>query len=186
MKKWIILILLTLTIQTQIMANHKELIPKILKWEGGFVWNKNDKGGATNSGVTLTTFRSVYGRNKTVNDLKKMTPEQWEYIFKTKYWDKWNGDSIDNQAIADFVIDWYWHSGIYGIKYPQQILGVEADGIVGKKTLAAINNHPFPEELFKALWERRKKQFDNIIKNNPKQKVFYKGWMNRIQDFKYE
>ena len=61
MKKWIILILLTLTIQTQIMANHKELIPKILKWEGGFVWNKNDKGGATNSGVTLPLSEAFMG-----------------------------------------------------------------------------------------------------------------------------
>ena len=167
------------------MAEHTKLIPKVLKWEGGFTNNANDKGGATNSGVTLSTFRSVYGRNKTVKDLKKMTFEQWEYIFKTRYWDKWQGDSIESQAIADFVVDWYWHSGIYGIKYPQQILGVEADGVVGKKTLNAINNHPFPEELFKALWERRKQQFDNIVKKNPKQKVFYKGWINRIQDYSY-
>ena len=186
MKKWIILILLTLTIHTHTMANYKELIPIVKKWEGGFVWNKNDKGGATNSGVTLTTFRSVYGRNKTVNDLKKMTDAQWEYIFKTRFWDKWNGDSIDNQSIANLLIDWYWHSGVYGIRYPQQILGVEADGIVGKKTLAAINNHPFPEELFKALWNRRKQQFDNIVKKNPKQKIFLNGWYNRLSAFKYE
>ena len=45
---------------------------------------KNDHGGATNSGVTIAVFQSVYGKNKTKNDLKRMTDEQWDYIFTKK------------------------------------------------------------------------------------------------------
>ena len=52
------------------MANSKILEPFILKWEGGFVNDKDDLGGATNMGVTLATYRSVFGSKKTVNDLK--------------------------------------------------------------------------------------------------------------------
>lgn len=183
MRKWITIILLTITIQT--MADYTKLIPIVKKWEGGYVNHPLDKGGPTNSGVTIATFRSVYGKNKTVKDLKNMTSEQWRYIFKTRFWDLWQADSIDNQAIANLLVDYVWASGVYGIKYPQQVLGVKADGIVGKKTLAALNEYPDKEELFYRLWDRRKEHFDAIVAKNPKQKVFYLGWINRLNAFKW-
>lgn len=55
------------------MADKNKLIPMIKKWEGGYGEHPNDHGGATNSGVTIAVFQSVYGKNKTKNDLKKMT-----------------------------------------------------------------------------------------------------------------
>lgn len=168
------------------MANYKLLIPTTKKWEGGYVNHPNDKGGCTNSGVTISTFRSYYGSKKNCDDLKKMTEEQWNHIFKSGYWDRWKADLINNQSIANLVVDWVWGSGVYGIKYPQQVLGVVADGIVGKKTLAAINDYPNQEELFKKLWDRRKKHFEDIVKRNPSQKVFLKGWLRRLADFKYQ
>lgn len=167
------------------MADYKKLIPLIKKWEGGFANHPNDPGGATNSGITLTTFRSVYGKSKTVQDLKNMTNEQWEYIFKTRFWDRWKADDIDNQAIANLVVDWVWTSGVYGIKYVQRILGVTDDGVVGKKTIAALNDYPSQKDLFGKIWARRKKYFDDIVKRNPSQKVFLKGWYNRINAFKW-
>ncbi len=44
----------------------------ILSWEGGFANDPDDLGGATNSGVTLSTYRMYYGQDKTVEDLKNM------------------------------------------------------------------------------------------------------------------
>ena len=167
------------------MAKYEKLIPTVLKWEGGFANHPNDPGGATNSGVTLSTFRNVYGKNKTVQDLKNMTMEQWEYIFKTRFWDRWKADDIDNQAIANLLVDWLWASGVYGIKYPQEVLGVKTDGIVGLKTLAAINYYPNKKELFEKLWNRRKKHFEDIVRNRPQSKVFLKGWLRRLSDFKW-
>ena len=167
------------------MADYKKLKPIVLKWEGAFVNHPADPQGATNSGITIATFRSVYGKNKTIQDLKNMTNEQWEYIFKTRFWDRWKADNIDNQAIANLLVDWLWGSGVYGIKYPQRVLGVVDDGIVGAKTLAAINNHPNQKELFQKLWNRRKKHFDDIVRQRPQSKVFYKGWINRLNDFKW-
>lgn len=167
------------------MAKYEKLIPTVLKFEGGFANHPSDPGGATNSGVTLSTFRSVYGKDKTVQDLKNMTMEQWEYIFKTRFWDRWKADNIDNQAIANLLVDWLWASGVYGIKYPQEILGVKTDGIVGLKTLAAINYYPNKKELFEKLWNRRKKHFEDIVRNRPQSKVFLKGWLRRLSDFKW-
>ena len=167
------------------MADYKKLIPTVLKCEGGFANHPSDPGGATNSGVTLSTFRSVYGKDKTVQDLKNMTMEQWEYIFKTRFWDRWKADDIDNQEIANLLVDWLWASGVYGIKYPQEVLGVKTDGIVGLKTLAAINYYPNKKELFEKLWNRRKKHFEDIVRNRPQSKVFLKGWLRRLSDFKW-
>ena len=167
------------------MANHLLLIPKVLKWEGGFINHPNDKGGATNKGVTLSTFRKYFGKTKTVNDLKNITNEQWQYIFKNGFWDRWKADLIKNQSIAELLVDWLYNSGTLGIKYPQQVLGVVPDGVVGQKTLSAINNYPNQEELFYKLWNRRKKHYEDIVKRNPSQKVFFNGWMNRLNSFKY-
>ena len=167
------------------MANHLLLIPKILKWEGGYVNHPNDKGGATNKGVTLSTFRKYFGKTKTVNDLKNITNEQWQYIFKNGFWDRWKADEIKTQSIAELLVDWLYCSGVYGIKYPQQVLGITVDGIVGPKTLSAINNYSDQEELFNRLWNRRKKHYEDICKKNPSQKVFLRGWLNRLNSFKY-
>lgn len=167
------------------MADYKKLIPIIKRWEGGYVNHPLDKGGCTNSGVTIATFRSYYGKNQTCENLKKMTDAQWEVIFKNSFWNRWQADKINNQAIANLVVDWLWGSGVWGIKYPQRVLGVVDDGIVGKKTLAAINDYPNQKELFEKLWNRRKKHFEDIVRRNPSQKVFLRGWMNRLNSFKW-
>lgn len=163
-----------------------ELISKIKKLEGGYVNHPNDRGGCTNSGITIGTYRTFFGKGKTCEDLKKLTEKEWMEVFTKGYWNKWKADEINNQSIADFLVDWFWHSGTHGIKYPQQVLGVVADGIVGAKTIGAINNYPNQKELFQKLWDRRKKQFEDIVAKNPSQKVFIKGWMRRLNDFKFE
>lgn len=167
------------------MADYKKLVPFILKWEGGFANDPNDLGGATNKGVTLSTFRSVYGKNKTVNDLKKMTNEQWETIFKKYFWDKWKADEIKDQSVANILVDWFWSSGAYGIKIPQRVLGVSVDGIVGVKTIAAINSMA-GKSLFNLVKKERIEYINRICTSRPQNKKFKKGWLNRINAIKYE
>lgn len=167
------------------MADYTRLIPIIKRWEGGWSNHPLDKGGCTNSGVTISTYRFHFGKNKTCEDLKKMTEDEWNYIFKTGYWDKWKADEINSQAIANICVDFLWASGVYGIKYIQRILGVAADGIVGPKTLAAINGYKTQKELFYKIWNRRKTHFEAIVKKNPSQQVFLRGWMNRLNAFKW-
>lgn len=166
------------------MADYRKLVPFIKKWEGGFSNHPNDKGGATNKGVTLSTYRMVYGKDKTVDDLKNMTESQWNYIFKKLYWDKWKADLIKNQSIADILVDWVWMSGTSTIKKIQALFGLTADGIVGNKTLSYINSND-QEEIFKKIWNRRKSFYDSLVANNPSQKVFLKGWMNRLNTYKF-
>lgn len=167
------------------MANSKILEPFILKWEGGFVYDKDDLGGATNMGVTLATYRAVFGSKKTVKDLKRMTRVQWGIIFKKYYWDKWKADVIKDQNVANILVDWLWCSGSYGIKIPQKVLGVSIDGIVGTKTIAAINARD-GRELFDTIKQERKDYIDSICQARPQNKKFKKGWLNRINSLDYE
>lgn len=157
------------------MADSKILQPFILSWEGGFSDNPNDKGGATMKGVTLATFRQVFGSWKTVNDLKNITDEQWHTIYKKYYWDRWKADQIYSQSIANLLVDWVWASGKYGITKVQQMLGVAVDGIVGPKTLDALNSLDHLV-AFQRIWSLRK----NFIEGLSDYKYFGKGWMNRL------
>lgn len=155
------------------------LKPFIRSWEGGYANIHGDKGGPTKWGVTIATFRGVFGQNKTVEDLKNMTEAQWDYIYKKLFWDKWKADRIKCQAIANLLVDWYWNSGHYGIKIPQKVLGVTIDGIVGDKTIDAINNYKYGQVvLFAKLWCEREAYYHRIGKGT--QAKFLNGWLNRL------
>ena len=167
------------------MAKAELLKPFILRWEGGFVDDPLDRGGATNKGITIGTFRNFYGNDATVEQLKNITDEQWLHIFKSGYWDKWKADDIKNQSIADIVVDWAWASGtITSIKQVQEILGVAVDGIVGNDTLTAINTE-YQRSLFDKIHSRRIEFVENIVKRNPSQSRFLKGWKNRINSLTF-
>ncbi|MFV0470220.1 MAG: glycosyl hydrolase 108 family protein, partial [Dysgonomonas sp.] len=62
------------------MAKIELLVPFILKWEGGFVNDPDDSGGATNMGVTIATWKQV-GYDKDgdgfigIKDLKLLTKD---------------------------------------------------------------------------------------------------------------
>lgn len=160
-------------------------MPFILRWEGGFSDHPADRGGATNKGVTLATFRQFYGADRTADDLRAMTDAQWLHIFREGYWNRWQADRIASQSLANLLVDWVWASGSHGITRPQKILGVEADGIVGELTLAALAARD-PEPLFHQLKAARIAFVEGIVRSNPSQKIFLQGWKNRINAIKWE
>ena len=190
------------------MSNIEKIVPFIIKWEASTIgtglsnsqlfekartrgWsnNPNDAGGATMIGVTLATYKQ-YCKGKglpqpSADDLKKIPYQTWLIILKSLYWDKWKADSIDNQSIANMLVDWAWLSGKNGIIIPQRLLGVTQDGIVGPKTIQAINDRD-SKTFFDQLYKARLKYIDDIITNRPANKVFKTGWLNRLNDLKYE
>lgn len=93
------------------MAQLLKLKPFILKWEGGYCNDPDDRGGATNMGVTIATFRTYFGQDKTVADLKAMTDEQWMRIFADGFWNPCHADEIANQALANIIVDMAFNSG---------------------------------------------------------------------------
>ena len=166
------------------MAKFSQYAIKLWDLEGGFVNNPLDKGGATNRGITIATFIDFYGKG-TVDELRELTFTQFSEITKSKYWDRWMADKINNQSIAEFLVDWLYNSGSWGIKIPQRILQVKEDGLVGEKTISAVNNAN-GALFFCNLIQAREKFFRDIVVNNPSQKIFLKGWINRNNSFTYK
>ncbi len=190
------------------MANVNVLLPFILKWEGGFVNDPADAGGATNKGVTIETWRQV-GYDKDgdgdidVQDLKLISNNDVrDRVLKPHYWDRWKADNIQSQKIANILVDWVWGSGKHGIVIPQRLLGVKDDGIVGEKTLSAVN-FADPDQLFDAIYKARVDFLNEITQSSIAKyekkigrkateselmkhtnKRFLKGWLNRLADIK--
>lgn len=167
------------------MADVMTLAPFILSFEGGFVNDKDDLGGATNKGVTIATWKKV-GYDKDgdgdidVADLKLISDEDAvNAVLRPHYWNRWKADEIESQSLANILVDWVWGSGAHGIKIPQRMLGVEMDGVVGPKTLAALNATDH-KEFFRELKRERAKFFERICEARPTNKKFQKGWMRRL------
>lgn len=186
------------------MADFKNIKNFILAHEGGFVCDPKDSGGATNKGVTIATFRCVFGKNKTVNDLKRMTDAQWDIVFRTMYWDKIKGDLLDSEAIADQIVNMAWGSGLTrAVKYAQSILRVDADGVVGRVTVGALNRYDprrfvldygnayrsyllriagFPASDYNMKLARTNPRKINVRASTDKDRRFIHGWLIRVND----
>ena len=134
-------------------------------------------------GITLTTFRA-YCRQKGLatpdrNALRQISFDIWRDIFRSLFWDAWKADSIASQRLAEMLVDWVWASGTNGIRIPQRMLGVKADGIVGPATLAALDAVN-PDEFTELLRQARLDFIDRIIRRNPSQRKWRQGWRRRI------
>ena len=171
------------------MAKILVFAPKILRFEGGFVNDPKDKGGATNMGVTLATWRQV-GYDKDgdadidADDIKLLSANDAVSVLKLNFWDRWKADQIGNQSIAEILVDWVWGSGKWGIVIPQRILKVPDDCIVGTATLYALNSAN-QRGLHDAIFQARKTFINELVRNNPDQLRFFNGWMNRLNNFKF-
>lgn len=173
------------------MANIDKLLPHIIKWEGGakFTNDPLDRGGATKYGVTIGTLQSLkYDNNHdgkvSVDDVKSLQLDDFKYILKTQYWDRWKADDIANQSVANLLVDWLWGSGKWAITIPQSLLGVPADGVVGNVTINALNTSN-QRIIYNKVWQARRQFYYNIVKNNPSQSKWLKGWLNRLNDLKF-
>lgn len=181
------------------MADFKDVIDFFMVWEGGLSrdtkdsasrfpcpteWN-HSKGWHTNKGITYATWVNYFGKDRD-DEFFNMTREHVEHIFKVGYWDKVKGDEIDSYAIAACLVSWAWGSGSKtAIKMIQKIVGTKVDGVIGSKTLKAINSKD-EKELFDECIEARRKFFLDISKDGTPNAKFRRGWLRRLDAFEKE
>lgn len=172
------------------MADSSKLVPFILSWETDkYTNNKKDKGGPTKYGITLATWRKVgYDKNGdgvlNEEDVKLLTKDDFHRVFKQNFWNACKADKIQDQSVANMLVDFAYNSGVKrAATYLQLTLGITADGIIGNKTLFAIN-----KSNGKRLFERFKKTREDYLKSIAKgeQKDYLDGWLRRLSYITYE
>lgn len=157
----------------------------------GLINVKHDKGGYTNAGITIGTWKAlapkVLGIKGNVETLRNMTKKQWLQIVK-HWWDENGGKDINNKAVAAIVVDTIWGSGNSGVcNVVQKVLvedfgkeDIAQDCNLGSKTIKTINEISNQALLFRKLVEERKQFMNRIVSNNPTQRKFIRGWQDRI------
>lgn len=153
----------------------------ILSVEGGYSNDKADKGGKTKYGIIEVEARK-YGYQ---GDMKNLTKEIAEDIYKNKYYLSNNLDKIKDKRVALSIADWTINSGNWGTKKAQQAVNIlkgeilVVDGVLGEKSIEAINSIR-PEMFLNQYHVLQRRFYQAIVDHNASQKVFLKGWLNRV------
>lgn len=168
------------------MADFKKIIGFIRKWEGGYVNDPDDDGGETYCGISryknpkwegwATVDAHKLKEGNIIADAK-LNAMVDDFYFK-KYWCAVGADAINSQGVANMASDWQVNSGDVSTKSLQRIVGVFPDGVVGPKTIAAINAMPAALLLTK-LRQYRIDFYHDLVRRKPKNQKYLKGWLNR-------
>lgn len=182
------------------MANFKPIFDTTLKKEGGFQKFPNDSANyvngkliGTNKGISASAWATYFKKTPTEADMKALTHETAEQIFKKNYWNKINGDKIKNQSVAQLMFQFIIGSGASQLSDLKDI----ANATYGKPILKS-NDNPFTDQETdvinsidsKAYWENLKKWrhefFIRLTNQKPQLKQFLKGWQSRLDSYTYK
>ena len=163
------------------MGRFEKFLNYIFEVEGGYTNDENDRGGATNFGITEEEARE-FGYT---GDMRNLTKDFAKNIYLKKYYLGNKLDKILNDKVALSIFDWAVNSGRRGIKKAQIVANkfganLIIDGIIGNKTLEAINSIN-PEAFLKEYHEMQRTFYKNLAARDDLQEGFLKGWLNRVK-----
>ncbi|HAP0290014.1 TPA: hypothetical protein IRP87_004202, partial [Escherichia coli] len=157
----------------------RELFSKIssviLRHEGGYVNDPNDRGGETNMGITIATWRAYapidLGIEATSSTLRNMTKEQAEIIYYNHYWEPKGFCKLENTKVALMVYDWTITSG-RAVKQIRKMLHDEynnrliVNNIMDDDMIHCINAVEDQEQLLSRIAEIRKDYYRSLTITN--------------------
>jgi len=157
-----------------------------LKWEGGYVNDPDDPGGATNFGVSLRTLKSLgelkdydYDGDGDVDadDVRVMTREDAIDFYIFHFWnERYNELPVD---IAVKLFDFSVNMGVaQAVKLLQEVIAVSKDGLYGPRTHERLMD--LPEVIVLELYKSRVAYFYFKLADRRKtsRKYLY-GWLRR-------
>jgi len=114
----------------------------VLGFEGGFSDHPRDPGGRTNLGVTQRTLDAARRAHPGWNlpaDVANLRKPQAASIYREEYWDAVKGDFLP-PGVALIVFDAAVNQGpARAKKWLQEAAGATVDGVIGPKTLEAVD-----------------------------------------------
>lgn len=143
--------------------------------EGGWSNHPADHGGATNKGITLTTFQT-FQPGATANDLRNISDATVATIYRRQYWDVMACDALPS-GVDLSVFDFGVNAGPQrSIRLLQQIVGVQVDGINGPQTEAAAAQMETTSAL-RRLYDAQVAYYKSLAQFP----VFGAGWLKRAE-----
>ena len=163
------------------MERFNKFLDYIFEVEGGFTDDENDRGGKTKYGIIEEEARK-FGYT---GDMRNLTKDFAKNIYLKKYYLGNKLDKIIDDRVALSIFDWAVNSGGRGIKKTQIVANkfganLVIDGIIGNKTLEAINSIN-PEAFLKEYHEMQRTFYKNLAARDSTQEDFLKGWLNRVE-----
>jgi lysozyme family protein len=178
-----------------------QYIEFVKRWEGGLSKDtadsaakypcptpyKGKSGYHTNVGITYKVWVSMFGKG---NDKRffLMNDEDWFAIWNRLYFEPMQADQINSMSVAIFMVGMAWGSGMrQAVISTQKVVNqigqakVEVDGVIGPRTIQAINETN-ENDMFSGLIEERGRFFKAIAKG--KNAKFLKGWLRRLESYR--
>jgi lysozyme family protein len=161
--------------------NFRDCLDLVLKHEGGFVNHPSDPGGMTNLGVTKKVWEEWIGHPATEKDMRGLTPAIVAPMYEMRYWRTSYCEKLP-RGLDLLVFSMAVNAGSgRSVKLLQDAIGVVADGVIGPRTMAKINEANV-ETLIDKFSEARTAYYKGL-KLFP---VFGRGWLNRTDKERLE
>lgn len=161
------------------MADFAPAYEAMIRNEGGYVLHDvpGDRGGQTYAGIARNMNPRWPGW--ALIDRGQDVPAQLvREFYKVSYWDPIQGDRIISQVIAQVIFDFHVNAGAVARKLAQLVVGATPDGVIGNKTLAALN--AYDEDRFVMAYALAKiARYRDIVSRDRSQLKFLLGWINR-------
>jgi lysozyme family protein len=167
------------------VADYNPFVDRMIsRYEGGYGWNRNDPGGPTKDGITCYDLADFMHRRMDsmaawapiVRDMPLSTAEQ---IYGTKYATAcaFNALNVGKDCVEfDFGVN----SGpSRAVRYSQRVVSVGEDGVLGPRTLAAINAYD-PTRFINELCDARLE----FLRGLHTWSTFGAGWGSRVRDLR--
>ena len=170
------------------MADFEKAFQWMLPHEGGYCNDPDDKGGATNAGIThgtLERWNRSFPDHAFPESVLELTLDQVRTIYLTWYWLR-GFEKITSQRVATKVFDFGVNAGpARSVRLAQETLArlgfrIHADGMLGPMTISALN---MAEErsFLNGFVVRLEDYYRQLVFNDPSQNKFLHGWLNRAR-----
>ena len=154
-----------------------EALEVILHHEGGYVNHPKDPGGETNLGVTKRVYEDFGGEK----EMKDLTKEDVEPIYKKNYWDRVKGDDLP-EGLDLCIFDFAVNAGPgRAAKFIQRLVKTTVDGGIGPNTLKCINDHVEHYGVSTAI-DQYQSERQNYYESLSNFETFGRGWTRRVNE----
>lgn len=147
--------------------NFDQAFERLIGHEGGFIDHPADPGGATNFGISRRSYPG--------EDIEHLTLDRAKLIYRRDFWGPAGCDAVPDTVRFD-LFDMAVNAGVgKAVRTLQTAVGETADGIIGPRTLQAIQSMPSARLVARFNGHRLEH-----MASLPQWPAFGRGWCRRI------